>query len=247
MLDLFGKFSQPTQIIIGLSLVAVVISLDYKTGVELSFSIFYFLPIVLVSWYLDMFTGIIFSVLCAMAWAFAELFGGHDYSSWYVFGFNTLVRLFIFLTIAYLIARLKNDSVLLKKSDLLAQRSHDVITTSQRITALLAKGITTHNTRLHGWIVHQRQQNQVVPKVVEDACQAIGSNLAVLTEVCFGYHERPDEPVNLEKLVDSLGDKLNQINQDVADHDSTGEIDMTDWSTEMKHLFKFHSEHTKLR
>ena len=44
--------SRPFKALLGLSLIAVVGLLDLVTGYELSFSLFYVLPIVLVTWLL---------------------------------------------------------------------------------------------------------------------------------------------------------------------------------------------------
>lgn len=50
---------------------------DHITGIELSFSIFYIIPISIASWYGRPKLGIFLSAISAMTWFMADLISGH--------------------------------------------------------------------------------------------------------------------------------------------------------------------------
>ncbi|OGL47167.1 MAG: hypothetical protein A2161_14245 [Candidatus Schekmanbacteria bacterium RBG_13_48_7] len=54
--------------------------IDTVTGSEISFSIFYFIPIFIGCWYMGRSTGILLSFASAIAWFAADLLNGHGYS-----------------------------------------------------------------------------------------------------------------------------------------------------------------------
>jgi signal transduction histidine kinase len=74
---------------------------------ELSFSIFYLLPILLVSWYVNLRAGIIMSFVCAVVWEAIDFMTGPVYSHPLIPYWNTAVRLGFFLIVAIMLSRLK--------------------------------------------------------------------------------------------------------------------------------------------
>lgn len=100
--------SSPAQVIaFGLALLASVGTLDYLTGYELSFSVFYLLPIALATWYTPQWAGYFFSCLSAMVWLVADHTAGHNYSNDLIPFWNAGVRLSFFLVTSYLLGELK--------------------------------------------------------------------------------------------------------------------------------------------
>ena len=57
----------------GLVLLGLVGLSDYLSGPELSFGVFYFLPIWLMTWHFNRGAAVLFSLLCALVW-FADEF-----------------------------------------------------------------------------------------------------------------------------------------------------------------------------
>jgi hypothetical protein len=107
-LDGFLNKRSPTQIsALGLLLVALVGIADHLTGYELSFSIFYLVPIVLVMWY--GWLGVAFFICCisAIVWFVVEQVAGYDYSSSLILVWNAIVRFGFFLTTMLLLNKLK--------------------------------------------------------------------------------------------------------------------------------------------
>jgi len=89
-------------------LVAAVAALDHATGEELSFSIFYLLPISVASWYGGRHAGLAVGILSAVSWLAIDLIGGHPYSSRIIPFWNAGVRLGFFVLTAHLLSRLKD-------------------------------------------------------------------------------------------------------------------------------------------
>lgn len=100
---------QSTSVRTALALLLVLLLgiVDLATGIEIGFSIFYLLPIYLISWHGGLWPGLLVAMASAAAWLTADLLGGHLYASPLIPFWNTLVRLFIFLLTAYLLARIK--------------------------------------------------------------------------------------------------------------------------------------------
>ncbi len=78
-------------------LIALIWIVDIKTGYEVSFSIFYLIPIALVTWYGGRVLGILTALVSATAWLLADLKGGHQYSSLFIPYWNASVRLGFFM------------------------------------------------------------------------------------------------------------------------------------------------------
>lgn len=88
---------------------------DYITGSEISFSIFYLIPVTIAVFLYGKGLGIIFSVLCAIAWIAADLLSGAHFSRIYIPIWNTLVRLGYFVLNTVIISRLLESIEQIKK------------------------------------------------------------------------------------------------------------------------------------
>jgi hypothetical protein len=86
---------------IGLGLLLVVGCLDYLTGPEVSFFVFYFLPLAFVGWYTNRKVALLLSCAAAAIWFVVDHFLDERlYSIWMIQYWNTLVRLMAFVLIA---------------------------------------------------------------------------------------------------------------------------------------------------
>jgi diguanylate cyclase (GGDEF)-like protein len=95
--------------LLGLLLLGVVAYLDIQTGSELSLSIFYIAPVLIVTWYSGRFSGIIISLFAGVVtWLVADIETKTLYSSLFVPYWNAGVRLIFFLLISNILASLKN-------------------------------------------------------------------------------------------------------------------------------------------
>jgi diguanylate cyclase (GGDEF)-like protein len=110
-----SRFRLLLAIVALLSIVALIGGLDYLTGADLAFSIFYLFPIGLASWYVGMGLGAGLSVASAITWYLADtLARSEPYPSSFIPGWNTVVRLITFFTVTVLLARLRE--VLLRET-----------------------------------------------------------------------------------------------------------------------------------
>ena len=78
-------------------------ALDYFTGYEISFSIFYLVPVTIAVYFSNIGFGIVISFLCAAVWYTADLFAGHPFSSILIPAWNALMRLGYFCLHTYLL------------------------------------------------------------------------------------------------------------------------------------------------
>ena len=90
-----------------LGMVAVIGYIDHLTGGEISFSIFYLLPVAFAFWQGGTWPGLAATTGGAVAWLIADLFAGHSYSHPLIPYWNALMRGLIFLAIGVLLQRLK--------------------------------------------------------------------------------------------------------------------------------------------
>jgi diguanylate cyclase (GGDEF)-like protein len=88
-------------------LVFIVGAVDHLTGYEISFSIFYLIPIYIGSWYLTQHLNIFICVVCAVTWFIVDYTSGHQYSHELIPYWNACVRLGIFFVVAILLKKLK--------------------------------------------------------------------------------------------------------------------------------------------
>jgi signal transduction histidine kinase len=98
-------------IALGIILLILIGIIHYMEAVmtdgALSFSIFYLLPILIVSWYVNLRAGMIMSFVCAVVWEAIDFMTGPAYSHPLIPYWNTAVRLGFFLIIAIILSRLK--------------------------------------------------------------------------------------------------------------------------------------------
>jgi hypothetical protein len=103
---------------VAIGILALVGWLDYVTGYELQFFVFYFLPVSLAAWCLGRTTGLAFAVLSAATWLAADVWSGHPYADRLYLIWNTAIRLAAFLAMASAFSRIRavlDDETRLRK------------------------------------------------------------------------------------------------------------------------------------
>jgi diguanylate cyclase (GGDEF)-like protein len=109
MSKVFEKKSQFWGILASVLLVGTLGAADYLTANELSFYLFYLLPVCLTTWYVNFSTGIFFAILSTGAWLAADLYSGDEYSNAIVLFSNTVIRFGFFIIAAYFVWRLRKS------------------------------------------------------------------------------------------------------------------------------------------
>ena len=88
----------------GMLLLGLVGLSDYLTGPELSFGVFYFLPIWLMTWHFNRGVAVLFSLLCALVWFAVDYASGVKYSTSIIPFWNAAARLVYFLSFTFLLS-----------------------------------------------------------------------------------------------------------------------------------------------
>ncbi|HET9907550.1 MAG TPA: GGDEF domain-containing protein [Anaerolineales bacterium] len=97
------KVSKPVWIVLGVLLLSLVAFLDYITGVEFSFSLFYLLPISLISWAINARIGLVFAFLGLCVWIVVDIWSGNRISNLFAYIWNSTARLGFFLLPVFMI------------------------------------------------------------------------------------------------------------------------------------------------
>jgi hypothetical protein len=82
---------------IGFALVGLFGFLDYLTGIDLNFFVFYFIPVIMAAWKIDRSSAIALSILSAIVWGCVDFLSGHHYSSTVYYFWNAGIRLISFI------------------------------------------------------------------------------------------------------------------------------------------------------
>jgi diguanylate cyclase (GGDEF)-like protein len=106
---IFEKQGKPSYVLIlvGFVLTGVIGIVDFLLGYEMSFSVFYVLPVAIVTWLTSRRFGLVTSLVGAFVWLAADLTSGHTYSHALIPIWNTFIRLAFFVIITLLLSALK--------------------------------------------------------------------------------------------------------------------------------------------
>ncbi|MBN1365971.1 MAG: GGDEF domain-containing protein [Syntrophaceae bacterium] len=103
-LDKIPKTIVPVIGVISVILLGV---LDYLSGYEMAFSMFYLLPVVFVSWFDKRNHALLISILSAVTWMSADISAGNVYSHPLILVWNTTMRLGFFLLAVFAFSEIK--------------------------------------------------------------------------------------------------------------------------------------------
>ncbi len=107
LLSASGEYPRWQVLLISLASVALVGVLDHLTGPGVSVAILYLFPIGLAAWSGGMGLGALMALFASAAWLNADQSGGGVFGHGLVPYWNALVRLGLFLIVAYLLTRLR--------------------------------------------------------------------------------------------------------------------------------------------
>ncbi|GAB4306581.1 MAG: hypothetical protein Kow0090_21740 [Myxococcota bacterium] len=109
-----GIKSKIIAVFISSSLLVIVGYIDYLTGIEISFSIFYLFPILIMAWYTSKTYGLLMAIIGATVWYINDAVHTPHYSHYLIPIWNAFVRLVFFSIITFFLCKLKSQ--LLKES-----------------------------------------------------------------------------------------------------------------------------------
>jgi hypothetical protein len=210
-------FEDTPPFILGIGNITFILFLgmvDYYTGIEFSFSIFYLLPISITSWYVGNRTGILASTISGIVWFLADIGAGHVYSSTLILVWNSLMRLGLFLIISMVLSTFRLNLNRLHQDELALQKSQTIIHTSQQITTMVSENIARQNAEIIKWIDNKKKKGHSVSAKVDRASRAIGSCLHVLSELSFVHPYTDDSSTDADAYLELLANRLDQVQKE---------------------------------
>jgi diguanylate cyclase (GGDEF)-like protein len=105
---IFNK-SKIVNTFLGLFIIIILWFIDLFLDYRISFSIFYVLPVILVTWNSGYKAGLIFSFLCSCLWFIAAYISGSTHYPIPILIWNSIVRLSFFIIISYTINIFKEE------------------------------------------------------------------------------------------------------------------------------------------
>jgi len=108
-MNLFRNFEQrprPFLVSVSLALLVAVGLVDYLTGFNISFSVFYLLAISFAVWFVGRTFGYFMSVLSVVSWIVGDWSAGAHFSNLFVLTWNALILLAFYIVVVWLLDRL---------------------------------------------------------------------------------------------------------------------------------------------
>jgi len=102
-----GTWSKLSLSAVCVGIVTVVGLVDYVTGYETFFFIFYLAAVFLAVWFVDVFLGVLISALSVVAWISTNIAAGEHYSSYFIPLWNALIMFAFYLVVVGLLAKLR--------------------------------------------------------------------------------------------------------------------------------------------
>jgi len=88
-------------------LLVILTCMDYVTGYEFGFFIFYFIPVSIAAWYVGRRSGLAFAFASGVAWYVSDRLSLHPYSKAFFMYWETFMRLASFLTTALTLSKIR--------------------------------------------------------------------------------------------------------------------------------------------
>lgn len=102
-----ANFSPVAAVLLALTSLAIVGFIDYLTGYEISFAVFYLVPVSIAAWYASRRWGLMLAFASSFVWYFAELGAGSPYHNLAIPIWNAFVRFLFFLIVVLLLSSLR--------------------------------------------------------------------------------------------------------------------------------------------
>ena len=107
-LERLERRSQPFLILAGLGLLVVIGIVDYLTGFEIQFSIFYLLGVGLAAWFVGKGFGMVMSVLSVLVWIGGDLAAGLRPSNPLITAWNVIILMVFYFVVVWLLSSLRS-------------------------------------------------------------------------------------------------------------------------------------------
>ncbi len=208
--DFLKKAGLFTKLTIGILLIAVVALTDYYTTSEVSFSIFYLIPIAFITWNTNKYYGLVFSLVCSVIWFYMDTSGFEKITNIVLHYWSTLVRLGFFAVVTILISKLKvlrdNQEIMIvrRTSELIKEidehmKSKDELVQKSRQLRELNKKIES---------IKEEQNIRIAREIHDELGQSL---TAINLEIMWISKKHASDPDIVERMYDLSGIVENTI------------------------------------
>jgi K+-sensing histidine kinase KdpD len=129
--------------IVSLITLLIIAWLDYITGYEFGFFIFYFIPVSISAWYNGRKAGLIMACMSAACWYLSDYYSHHPYSKSFLIYWEMWIRWLTFLTTAFTVAKIRE---LMDREEQLKMELLKAVKDNDELRELLGNGaLYRHN------------------------------------------------------------------------------------------------------
>ena len=178
-------------ILAGLGILLVIGIVDYLTGSEMQFSVFYLLGVGLGAWFVGRAFGLLMSVLSVLVWIGGDLAAGARYPNPLIPAWNALILLAFYFIVVWLLSSLRSfhrelEATVRQRTQALTQEmaerqrlEHEILQVSERerrsIGHDLHDSLCQHltGTALAGQVLGERLAAKLLPEAA-DAARVVG-------------------------------------------------------------------------
>lgn len=101
-----SRWPRAIVILLAVGALAILGLLDYVTGYEISFAVFYLVPVSMTAWYAGRNWAVALALASSLVWYLAEIAAGYPYTHAAIPVWNAIVRLAFFMIVALLLTAL---------------------------------------------------------------------------------------------------------------------------------------------
>ena len=260
-LQVLERWSRPFLILAGLGFLLVVGAVDYLTGFELYFSVFYLLGIGLATWYVGWKFGSLLSVLSVAVWIAGDLAAGEKYSSPFIPIWNSTILLTFYFVVVFLMARLQSLHRGLEErvrqrtqalTEEIAQRERlekEILEVSEReqrrIGRDLHDGLCQHltGTALAGQVLREKLESHLAPEAADAArlVKLVEDGITMARDLARGTYRADMEAQGLAAALRELAANVSQWSKVICVFDHVPPVPMPDGTTAM-HFYRIAQE-----
>jgi signal transduction histidine kinase len=225
-------WSKPSLAAAAIAIVAAVGLVDYLTGYETFFFIFYLFAVFLAVWFVSVSFGVLISALSVTAWASTNIAAGEHYSSYFVPIWNAAIMFVFYLVVVGLLARLRNfqkeleervcqrTAALTKEIQERTRLQKELLETTEReqlrIGHDLHDGLGQHltGTALASQVLNQKLADKSLPEMAEAnrVVELVEEAIELTRSLSRGLHPIEMQPGrladNFQELATSASDRL---------------------------------------
>jgi signal transduction histidine kinase len=234
--------SRPFWMLAGLGFLVLVGITDYRTGFELSFSVFYLLGIGLGAWFIGRWYGLFLSLLSVVVWITGDFAAGVHYSSPFIPIWNSTILLTFYSIVVWLLAslhslhkgledRVRQSTLALTQE--MAERERlekEILEVSEREQRRLGRdlhdGLCQHltGTALAGQVLREKLQAKASPEAA-DAAKIIGlveDGITMARDLARGTYQVDKDAEGLMAALQELSANISKWSKTVCvfEHDA---------------------------